>query len=92
MRPAIFQIVTCRADDDSCLLDCQDIDDALHARVLPNGNIEAGVRKSFFFKNNLVDDASQKKNTQILLMSLISSIQTLRWIAKQHQEEQQSIL
>ena len=30
-----------------CLLDCQDIDDALHARSLPNGNIEAGVRKSF---------------------------------------------
>ena len=26
---------------------CQDIDDALHARRLPNGNIEAGVRKSF---------------------------------------------
>lgn len=24
---------------------CQDIDDALHARLLPNGNIEAGVRK-----------------------------------------------
>jgi len=24
---------------------CQDIDDALHARPLPNGNIEAGVRK-----------------------------------------------
>lgn len=23
---------------------CQDIDDALHARELPNGNIEAGVR------------------------------------------------
>ena len=23
---------------------CQDIDDALHARSLPNGNIEAGVR------------------------------------------------
>ena len=30
-----------------CLLDCQDIDDALHARLLPNGNIEAGVRKAF---------------------------------------------
>jgi exosome complex exonuclease DIS3/RRP44 len=30
-----------------CLLDCQDIDDALHARSLTNGNIEAGVRKSF---------------------------------------------
>lgn len=26
---------------------CQDIDDALHARPLPNGNIEAGVRESF---------------------------------------------
>lgn len=25
---------------------CQDIDDALHARPLPNGNIEAGVRES----------------------------------------------
>jgi exosome complex exonuclease DIS3/RRP44 len=25
---------------------CQDIDDALHARLLPNGNIEAGVRES----------------------------------------------
>lgn len=26
-------------------LGCQDIDDALHARRLPNGNVEAGVRK-----------------------------------------------
>lgn len=25
---------------------CQDIDDALHAKLLPNGNIEAGVRES----------------------------------------------
>lgn len=33
---------------DICSIDppgCQDIDDALHARRLPNGNIEAGVRK-----------------------------------------------
>jgi hypothetical protein len=28
---------------------CQDIDDALHARRLENGNIEAGVRKYFSF-------------------------------------------
>ena len=28
---------------------CQDIDDALHARLLPNGNIEAGVRKYIIF-------------------------------------------
>lgn len=27
------------------LIGCQDIDDALHARQLPNGNIEAGVRE-----------------------------------------------
>jgi exosome complex exonuclease DIS3/RRP44 len=27
------------------ILGCQDIDDALHARPLPNGNIQAGVRK-----------------------------------------------
>ncbi len=30
---------------------CQDIDDALHARRLPNGNIEAGVRELDFFKH-----------------------------------------
>ena len=30
---------------DEFFLGCQDIDDALHARQLPNGNIEAGVRK-----------------------------------------------
>lgn len=38
-------------DLDICSIDppgCQDIDDALHARRLPNGNIEAGVRKSTF--------------------------------------------
>lgn len=29
--------------------DCQDIDDALHARQLPNGNIEAGVREYLSF-------------------------------------------
>lgn len=28
---------------------CQDIDDALHAHRLANGNIEAGVRKYFSF-------------------------------------------
>lgn len=29
-----------------CAPGCQDIDDALHARLLPNGNVEAGVRES----------------------------------------------
>lgn len=32
--------------DDADETGCTDIDDALHARPLPNGNIEAGVRKS----------------------------------------------
>jgi hypothetical protein len=32
---------------DVCFLGCQDIDDALHARQLLNGNIEAGVRMCF---------------------------------------------
>ena len=36
-----------RANRRTCSLDCQDIDDALHARLLPNGSVEAGVRKSF---------------------------------------------
>ena len=36
---------------DVCSIDppgCTDIDDALHARVLENGNYEVGVRKSSF--------------------------------------------
>lgn len=31
---------------------CQDIDDALHARRLPNGNIEAGVRESLSVRSH----------------------------------------
>jgi exosome complex exonuclease DIS3/RRP44 len=34
------------SDTHVLLTGCQDIDDALHARKLPNGNIEAGVRES----------------------------------------------
>jgi exosome complex exonuclease DIS3/RRP44 len=35
---------------------CQDIDDALHARRLPNGNIEAGVREcdAFIHQSNIL--------------------------------------
>lgn len=39
----IIRILPCSAIS----LACQDIDDALHARRLPNGNIEAGVRQCF---------------------------------------------
>jgi exosome complex exonuclease DIS3/RRP44 len=45
-RPFLLLLFTSCANHRICLLDCQDIDDALHARLLPNGNIEAGVRKS----------------------------------------------
>ena len=38
---------------------CQDIDDALHAKMLPNGNIEAGVRKSHL-PVFIYDDSSWK--------------------------------
>lgn len=58
-------------------LGCQDIDDALHARKLPNGNIEAGVRecRRIFFRARLITE-------QILRMSLTSFYPTIRWIRK----------
>lgn len=56
---------------------CTDIDDALHARPLPNGNIEAGVRESLFLKQ-------QKEYTdkQISPMYLTLSYLTMQWIQK----------
>jgi exosome complex exonuclease DIS3/RRP44 len=39
-REDLRDMVICSIDPPGC----QDIDDALHARPLPNGNIEAGVR------------------------------------------------
>lgn len=43
-REDFREMIICSIDPPGC----QDIDDALHARLLPNGNIEAGVRASFF--------------------------------------------
>ncbi|KAG5643684.1 hypothetical protein DXG03_000517 [Asterophora parasitica] len=40
-REDLRELVICSIDPPNC----QDIDDALHARHLPNGNIEAGVRE-----------------------------------------------
>ena len=48
MSFGLFYIFVFCANHQICLLDCQDIDDALHARLLPNGNIETGVRKSLY--------------------------------------------
>lgn len=40
-REDLRELIICSIDPPNC----QDIDDALHARLLPNGNIEAGVRE-----------------------------------------------
>lgn len=51
---------------------CQDIDDALHARLLPNGNYEAGVHiadVSHFVKpNNAMDDEAASRGTTVYLV------------------------
>jgi exosome complex exonuclease DIS3/RRP44 len=66
---------------------CQDIDDALHARPLPNGNIEAGVRKS---KRSFAVVAYLAKiltrRMQTLPMSHTSCTRTTRWMPRQLRE------
>ena len=51
---------------------CQDIDDALHARPLPNGNIEVGVHiadVSHFVKpNNAMDTEATMRGTTVYLV------------------------
>ncbi|KAF3901418.1 hypothetical protein AA313_de0210258 [Arthrobotrys entomopaga] len=51
---------------------CQDIDDALHARKLPNGNYEVGVHiadVSHFVKpNNAMDDEAAQRGTTVYLV------------------------
>ncbi|TFY71746.1 hypothetical protein EVG20_g1249 [Dentipellis fragilis] len=51
---------------------CQDIDDALHARPLANGNIEAGVHiadvSHFVHSNNPMDDEAAARGTTVYLV------------------------
>ena len=51
---------------------CQDIDDALHARLLPNGNFEVGVHiadVSHFVKpNNAMDTEASTRGTTVYLV------------------------
>lgn len=51
---------------------CQDIDDALHARVLPNGNIEAGVHiadvSHFVHADNPMDSEAASRGTTVYLV------------------------
>ncbi|KZT19844.1 RNB-domain-containing protein [Neolentinus lepideus HHB14362 ss-1] len=51
---------------------CQDIDDALHARQLPNGNIEAGVHiadvSHFVLPDNPMDSEAAARGTTVYLV------------------------
>ncbi|KAF8656486.1 hypothetical protein AX16_002505 [Volvariella volvacea WC 439] len=51
---------------------CQDIDDALHARMLPNGNIEAGVHiadvSHFVLPDNPMDNEAAARGTTVYLV------------------------
>ncbi len=62
-------------EENICSIDppgCQDIDDALHAKLLPNGNIEAGVHiadVSFFVKSETPMDAeAASRSTTVYLV------------------------
>ena len=58
---------------------CQDIDDALHARRLPNGNIEAGVRE---FDASLGSNALYEVPLQTSQTFLILFFRKTRWMQK----------
>ncbi|KAF3910176.1 hypothetical protein ABW21_db0200754 [Orbilia brochopaga] len=51
---------------------CQDIDDALHARLLPNGNYEVGVHiadvSNFVRPNNAMDSEAAQRATTVYLV------------------------
>ncbi|BFZ57653.1 exosome catalytic subunit dis3 [Savitreella phatthalungensis] len=51
---------------------CQDIDDALHARMLPNGNIEAGVHiadvSNFVSPLTAMDDEAMVRGTTVYMV------------------------
>ncbi|CCG82269.1 Mitotic control protein dis3 [Taphrina deformans PYCC 5710] len=51
---------------------CQDIDDALHSRLLPNGNIEAGVHiadvSSFVKADTAMDDEAASRGTTVYMV------------------------
>ncbi|GAA5950094.1 hypothetical protein JCM3765_004194 [Sporobolomyces pararoseus] len=51
---------------------CQDIDDALHAKILPNGNVEAGVHiadvSHFVLPDNPMDSEAASRGTTVYLV------------------------
>lgn len=67
-RQDLRNLLVCSIDPPGC----QDIDDALHARQLPNGNFEVGVHiadVSHFVKpNNPMDDEASARGTTVYLV------------------------
>lgn len=67
-RKDLRELVVCSIDPPNC----QDIDDALHARPLPNGNFEVGVHiadVSHFVKpNNAMDAEASSRGTTVYLV------------------------
>ncbi len=67
-RRDLRELLVCSIDPPGC----QDIDDALHARMLPNGNIEVGVHiadVSHFVKpNNAMDAEASARGTTVYLV------------------------
>ncbi|EJD04795.1 RNB-domain-containing protein [Fomitiporia mediterranea MF3/22] len=67
-REDLRNFVICSIDPPGC----QDIDDALHARQLPNGNIEAGVHiadvSHFVLPDNPMDHEAASRGTTVYLV------------------------
>ncbi|KAF5369035.1 hypothetical protein D9758_002962 [Tetrapyrgos nigripes] len=67
-REDLRDLIVCSIDPPGC----QDIDDALHARLLPNGNIEAGVHiadvSHFVLPDNPMDSEAAARGTTVYLV------------------------
>ncbi|KAF8714246.1 hypothetical protein AX14_012862 [Amanita brunnescens Koide BX004] len=67
-REDLRNLVVCSIDPPNC----QDIDDALHARLLPNGNIEAGVHiadvSHFVLPDTPMDHEAAARGTTVYLV------------------------
>ncbi|KIK00978.1 hypothetical protein K443DRAFT_678766 [Laccaria amethystina LaAM-08-1] len=67
-REDLRGLIICSIDPPNC----QDIDDALHARRLPNGNIEAGVHiadvSHFVHPDNPMDSEAASRGTTVYLV------------------------
>ncbi|KAI0683293.1 RNB-domain-containing protein [Cytidiella melzeri] len=67
-REDLRELIICSIDPPGC----QDIDDALHARLLPNGNIEAGVHiadvSRFVHPDTAMDNEAAARGTTVYLV------------------------